>query len=147
MQQPSHRIAMAAAALLACMAAAGPALAQHKPASASATPCNPGNCRITVTVNDCQAEGGITVDPDNVAVNSARNMRWEIVTPGYVFAANGIQFDPPHAQFEPRNSPKPNEIHIFNKKTQNGDFYYFVNVKKSGGGDCRQVDPFVRNTD
>lgn len=118
--------------------AAGPAQAQSN--------CTTGNCRIAVTVSDCQRPGGITVDQEMVVVNSARNMRWEIVTPGYVFPANGIQFSPPHAQFEPKNSPKPNEVHIFNRKTQTGDFYYYINVTDSAGNACAQVDPTVRNT-
>jgi hypothetical protein len=107
--------------------------------------CTPGNCRIIVTVNDCQRPGGITVNQELVVVDSARNMRWEIVTEGYVFPANGIQFSPPHAQFEPRNSPRPNEVHIFNRKTQTGDFYYYINVTDSNGNACTQVDPTVRN--
>jgi hypothetical protein len=146
MNRTSHRIAMAAALLLAGLSTSGCAQTKHAAPTTSPQECNPGNCRITVTVNDCQAEGGIIINPDFVLVTSARNMRWEIVTPGFEFKANGIQFDPPNAQFEPRNSPQPNEVHIHNNKTQAGDFYYYVNVKKTGGADCRPVDPFVRNT-
>lgn len=123
------------------------ALAQRPPAPPG-RPCNAGNCVITVKVTDCQAVGGISVDPVTVVVSSARNMRWEISPKnlGFVFAANGIQFDPPNAQFQPKNSPKPDEIHIHNAKTQLGDFYYFVNVKQANGTSCKPLDPFVRNT-
>lgn len=121
--------------------------AQGRPPAPPAKPCNPGNCVIKVKVADCQAPGGITIDPENVAVNSARNMRWEIEprNSGFVFATSGIQFDPAHAQFQPRNSPRPDEVHIFNAKTERGEFYYFVNVNRVDGSACRQVDPFVRN--
>lgn len=67
-------------------------------------------------------------------------MRWEIVTPGFVFDINGIQFEPPNTQFDVQNSPRPNEFRIHNKKSQSGDFYYFVNVKG-----CVRHDPWVRN--
>jgi len=128
----SRRLAMTAAALLGCLTAAGPALAQGQ--------CSPGDCRITVTVNNCS----IAVSPDPVVVNSPRNMRWEIVTPGYTFPADGsgIQFGDP--QFELRNSPQANQVHIFNQKTRTGDFKYNVNVTASNGGAC-SLDPTVRN--
>jgi len=141
-----HRIGHMASALLGCFIAAGSAQAQHQPPTSNPVQCNPGNCTITVTVNDCQRDGGITVSPDFVMVTSARNMRWQIVPEGYVFTTDGIQIDPPDSQFVTRNSPKPNEFHIFNRKLQAGDFYYFVNVKEVNGGDCRQVDPYIRNT-
>ena len=131
----SRRLATTAAALLGCFVAASPAQEQ----------CSPGNCRIAVTVTNCQAPGGITVDLDPVPVDSPRNMRWEIVTPGYVFPANGIDFSPPNAQFEPKNSPKANEVHIFNRKTQNGDFYYYINITDGSGNACARADPTVRN--
>lgn len=122
----------------------GGALAQtpRPPPSYPPTPCNQGVCTIKVTVRDCQAEGGIVVDKDFVSMNRANNMRWEIVTPGFEFdASNGIQFDPPNPQFEPMNSPQPNQFRLHNRKSALGDFYYFINVKG-----CRQMDPWVRNT-
>ncbi len=136
------RLALASAGVTLAVAA----FAQRPPAPPG-RPCNPGNCVLTVTVTDCEAEGGISVDPETVVVNSARNMRWEIKpkNSGYVFAANGIQFDPPNAQFQPRNSPSPDQVHLRNAKTSNGDFYYFVNIQRADGTACRQLDPFVRN--
>jgi hypothetical protein len=103
-------------------------------------PCPPGNCELKVTVNDCKARGGITVEPDNVSVDEAKNMRWTIVTPGYEFTANGIMFFPPNPQFEYRHNPRPNEFHVHNRKDQPGDYYYFVNVKG-----CLPADPWVHN--
>jgi hypothetical protein len=112
------------------------------PPSFAPTPCpEHGVCVIKVTVNDCQASGGIVVDKEFVSMRLPNNLRWEIVTAGFEFAANGIEFDPPNPQFEPRNSPRPNEFRLHNKKSANGDFYYFINVKG-----CRQADPWVRNT-
>lgn len=111
------------------------------PPSGPPTPCNQGICIIKVTVNDCRAAGGIVLDKPFVSVDRANNMRWEIVTPGFEFDTNGIQFDPPNAQFRVQHSPRPNEFRLHNNKSTNGDFYYFVNVKG-----CLQMDPWVRNT-
>ena len=148
MHHKSRRAAMVVATLLAglalqgCSAPGGPPPSDggHMVPKAPPTPCNPGICKINVTVNDCMREGGITVDPDFVSVSMARNMRWVIVTPGFEFAPNGIVFDPPNAQFEPQNSPTTSEFRIRNLKTQAGDFYYYVNVDG-----CRRVDPWIRN--
>jgi hypothetical protein len=102
--------------------------------------CTPGNCDITVTVTNCTAPGGITVDKPLVEVSTAVNMRWTITPSTFAFAASGIQLDPPDAQFEVKPSPRPNEFHIHNHKRSNGDFYYYINVQG-----CAQADPFIRN--
>jgi hypothetical protein len=102
--------------------------------------CPPGVCVIQVFVDNCSAQGGIRLDKPFVSTTSAVNMRWEIATPGFEFASNGIDFDPPNAQFERQPSPGPNQFRIQNHKTQNGDFYYFVNVRG-----CRRHDPLIRN--
>jgi len=110
------------------------------PAGLAASPCTPGMCTIQVFVDQCDRPNGIRLDKPLVEAASAVNMRWEIVTPGFVFDTNGIQFDPPNAQFDVQPSPRPNEFRIHNKKTGTGDFYYFVNVKG-----CVRHDPWVRN--
>lgn len=129
-----------AAATFATAICLPPAIAQHRPPAGNPAPCTPGICVITVTVNDCQAAGGIVLDPPFVSASSAVNLRWKIVTDSYVFAQNGIEFDPPGGPFTQQNSPRPNEFRIRNDKSQNGDFYYYVNVDG-----CRTVDPFIRN--
>jgi hypothetical protein len=129
---------------LAALCVALGACAQSKPPGPppglDAARCPPGNCEIKVFVENCSAPGGIRLDKPLVEVTSAVNMRWTIVTPGFVFETNGVQFDPSNPQFELRNNPHPNEFHIHNKRSQAGDFYYFVNVRG-----CRQMDPWVRN--
>jgi hypothetical protein len=102
--------------------------------------CPPGVCVIQVFVDDCSAPGGIRLDKPLVEVTAAVNMRWVIVTPGFVFTAAGIEFDPPAAQFEAQHSPQANEFRLHNQKARNGDFYYAVNVQG-----CRKHDPWVRN--
>jgi hypothetical protein len=110
------------------------------PPGLGATPCTPGICVIRVFVDDCSSAGGIRLDKPLVSVAEAVNLRWEIVTPGHVFAPNGIEFDPPNPQFEAQNSPRPNEFRLRNHKTAAGDFYYFVNVQG-----CARHDPWIRN--
>lgn len=109
-------------------------------AGAQARPCTPGNCTITVTVTACNRPGGISVDAPVVEVTQAVNMRWVIQPARYAFAANGIELDPPNAQFRVQNSPRPNEFRLHNAKTQTGDFHYFVNVEG-----CLPLDPLIRN--
>jgi hypothetical protein len=128
--------------LTAALMASSVALAQPAPPSGNPTPCNPGTCTLTITVKgDCRQPGNISIDKPFVSTSSAINMRWTIATAGHEFTADGIRFDPPNPQFEPRNSPKPNEFHIHNKKSSNGNFYYFVNLKG-----CAPLDPWVHNT-
>ncbi len=134
-------IRVAAVALLGSVGAASTAWAQRPAPPGNPTPCNPGTCTLTITVNgDCKQPGSISIDKPFVSTSAAVNMRWTIATPGHEFTTDGIRFDPPNPQFEVKNSPKPNEFHIHNKKSKDGDFYYFVNLKG-----CLPLDPWVRN--
>ncbi len=128
-----------AAAILGVVACSTAQVARTLPAGAP-VPCNPGICTINVTVASCGTAGGITVDKPFVSVAGPQNMRWNIVTPGFVFAANGIEFDPPNSQFQVQNSPDPAEFRIHNQRSQSGDFYYFINVQG-----CLRADPWIRN--
>jgi hypothetical protein len=129
-----------AALCVALCGCAQPTRPPGPPEGLAASPCTPGVCTIQVFVDQCNAPNGIRLDKPLVEATSAVNMRWEIVTPGFVFDTNGIQFEPPDTQFEVQHSPRPNEFRIQNKKAQSGDFYYFVNVKG-----CVRHDPWVRN--
>ena len=133
-------IAGAALAGLVTCASAQPV---HVPPAGPPTICNPGICRIAVTVNDCGASGGIIVDPPYVAMPGTSGpavIHWKIVTPGFVFAAGGIRFDPAQSQFHQLPAGPADEIRMRNDRTSRGDFYYFVEVR-----DCIPVDPWIRN--
>lgn len=146
MNKKPSRIAAVAAALLLSLVLQGcgtaPAMSGGGPIppGITARPCTPGICILEVTVVDCTRPGGITVDPPLLDVTVARNMRWVIVTRGYEFAPNGIEFSPPNSQFVIQHSPDTNEFRVRNLKTQNGDFYYYVNVDG-----CLRADPWIRN--
>jgi hypothetical protein len=58
-------------------------------ALAPKSPCNQGVCKVSVTVQACQANGA-TASPDPVNVPAANNIEWTIETDGYLFTANGI---------------------------------------------------------
>jgi hypothetical protein len=137
-----RRLACHAALLLAALAACAqvPPAPPAPPPGLSPERCTPGVCVIQVFVDNCSAQGGIRLDKPFVSTTSAVNMRWKISTPGFEFADNGIEFDPPNTQFERQPSPHRSEFRLQNHKTQSGDFYYFVNVKG-----CRRHDPLIRN--
>ncbi|MBN8510632.1 MAG: hypothetical protein J0L57_18730 [Burkholderiales bacterium] len=128
------------AILAAFVAQATSAAAAAAPEHMAAAPCTPGVCVIKVFVDDCRQEGGIRLDKPLVEVDRAVNMRWEIKTKGFVFAANGIELQPHDSQFRVQHSPRPDEFRLHNAKARAGDFYYFVNVEG-----CRPHDPWIRN--
>lgn len=140
MSHPLHRMALFVAAL--CLTLSGCAQPRMAPPDLPASPCPPGLCVIKVFVDKdkCTGKDGITVDKPLVSTDLAVNMRWEIMTLGFVFAADGIVFDPPNPQFEPRHNPTPAEFRIHNKKSQAGDFKYTIKVQG-----CTAFDPWVRN--
>jgi hypothetical protein len=122
------------------LGAIGPAQAAHNPPTPPAKACTPGICVIHVYVDNCQAPGGIRVHMPYASTGGAVNLRWVIDTPGYVFAANGIEFDPADPQFEPKASPQPSEFRIQDHNSSAGDYYYYVNVQG-----CLQLDPWIKN--
>jgi hypothetical protein len=126
------------AALASC---AQPLRPEAPPPGLAAERCTPGICELKVTVTDCRSASGITVDKPLVEVTSAVNMRWTIVTQGFEFDTDGIRFEPPNPQFERQTSSRRNEFRMLNKKSRDGDFYYFIHVKG-----CEVADPWVRNT-
>ena len=128
---------------LAVVATCGVAQSKRSPPSGPADPCNSGICKIDVTVNNCGAAGGITVNRPFLSMSktgSSTVIHWTIVTPGHVFAADGIRFDPAAPDFQRLPGGQPNVIRMKNTKATLGDFYYWVKV-----ANCVPLDPFIRN--
>jgi len=73
------------AGLIVVAAAAGIGFLAFAPTS----PCNQGVCKVTVTVQACQANGA-TATPDPVKVPQPNTIEWTIATDGYLFTDNGI---------------------------------------------------------
>jgi hypothetical protein len=137
----SHFVGLTmSAALLGTTLSSCSQVTKAPPADLLPSRCTPGVCVVQVFVDACTVAGGIRLDKPLVEVTDAVNMRWEIVTPGFEFDANGIAFDPPNPQFQVQQSPRSNEFRLHNAKSQSGDFYYSVNVKG-----CVRHDPWVRN--
>jgi len=116
---------------------------QHQPPTVPPVPCNAGICNIEVKVNTCGAKDGISVQPQFLSMaasGSSTIIHWKIVTPGHVFAPNGIVFDPATSQFHRLPGTPPNEIRMRNDKSTQGNFYYYVDVQ-----DCVRVDPWIQN--
>ncbi len=113
---------------------------------AAAAGCNPGgNCTVDVTVG---ANCAITVDPDPLDVpqpRGAKSITWKIVTNGFLFSANGIEFKSSNNEFA---DPEPlgNRFKWKNKHTRAGSYEYAVNVVRSDNSlsTCSK-DPVVNN--
>lgn len=121
-------------------------------ASTKATlPCTPGICKVAVTITDCAAKGGVSVDPKTLDVpdrNNPKNIEWEFATDGYSFPQNGIIIgsDPKGELDKPvvaRNGKKVT-VHDKHKET-NYKIYYAVNVMKDDGTPCIPLDPWIVN--
>jgi hypothetical protein len=90
------RLLPASAATLVLIVAAG--CATQSPIAAG--PCNAGVCKVTVQVLDCTRKDGFVASPDLLAVNASNRIEWDLITPGYRFAADGIDIKKNDGVFE-----------------------------------------------
>lgn len=116
----------------------------QRPLHETSIPCTPGICFVNIVVDDSTTPCSAVAIPSDVTVPvksraAPVELRWVLNTGEHVFAANGIVFDEPD-QFDPKQSPKPNEIRFHDKATKKGTFHYVVNVDG-----CAPLDPYVRN--
>jgi hypothetical protein len=120
---------------------------QHTPPTTPPVPCDPGLCEIKVSVDSCTTSRGIIVDRPYMSANASVVMRWTITTPGYAFASNGIQFDPPDAQYIVVPGGPPNVFQVLNQHrvTSSTLYYYYVKLQTTSGSPCLPVDPFILN--
>jgi hypothetical protein len=114
---------------------------------AAAPYCNPGLCRVEVSVVDCV----VSLQPDRLPVperGRGKNIHWDIMGNEYVFAANGIVIDRPDGEFDARElSHDGKKFKWHNKHTKQGDYKYSVNVIKTGVDPraCPTHDPVISN--
>ena len=114
---------------------------------ALAEPCNPGICKVEVSVVDC----AVSIQPNRLDVplpRGGKNIHWDIVSDDYVFAANGIVIDRPDGEFDlPELSNPGKKFKWHDKHTKQGDYKYSVNVIKTGVNPraCPTHDPFIVN--
>lgn len=113
-----------------------------------ASPCTGGICKVTVTVTNCAAVGGLSVKPDPLTVRESNNIEWEFATNGYLFPQNGIIIgaDPKGELDKPVVISGRKKVTVHNRhKETNYRIYYAVNVMKDDGTPCIPLDPMIEN--
>ena len=113
-----------------------------------ASPCNGGVCKVSVTITDCTAVGGVSVDYDSLFLKAPNNIEWGFATPGYSFPSNGIVIgsDPKGELDKPKVASNGKKVTVHDKHTQtNYRIYYAVNVMRDDGTPCIPLDPWIVN--
>lgn len=115
----------------------------------AALPCNPGLCIVAVTITDCAAEDGVSVDRPMIDVFESQNIQWDIVTNGYSFVRsgkqNGIVIKDYYGQFGAPQHVSNKRITVQDHHTHSGPNYYVVYVMKDDGTRCVPLDPWINN--
>jgi hypothetical protein len=115
-----------------------------------ASPCNQGVCKVTITVKSCDS-AGIAAAPDPILVpKGAWHIQWDVATPGYEFAANGItvprNVEIPGTSRKVFEDPRRLNATKFQLKDNNefkGTYKYNIELTQ-GGRTCR-YDPTISN--
>ena len=117
----------------------------HKGGDIKALICTPGVCKVTVTVRDCFAWDGISVDHERVVVRNRQHIQWEIATTDYTFTDDGVKIDwnPGNEFDDPRPAGKNFQWH--DNYTIKDRFKYTINVRNKNGVRCRPYDPWIDN--
>ena len=139
---------VAAAIMQGC---AAPAPRYSMPASPA---CSQGNCSLQIKVTDCSRSDGFSVSVPSLPVHGPSRIEWTIDTPDYSFRQDVKGIDIPWGSgvFD---EPKPIGHKKFSWRDKHADagaqfkageiYYYFINIKKDGGPDCTQFDPWISN--
>jgi hypothetical protein len=112
------------------------------------SPCNAGVCKVAVTITDCTAVGGVSVNPDPLPVRGSNDIEWEFATANYSFPQNGIIIgsDPKGELDKPKLVSNGKKVTVHNKHREtNYKIYYAVNVMKDDGTPCIPLDPWIYN--
>lgn len=115
-------------------------------AFAPQSPCNQGVCKVTVTVQACQANGA-TATPDPVKVPSANNIEWTIETDGYLFTPNGIAVQGTGFTNSPGMTGNGKKFIIHDAYTDiRPNIKYSIEVHPTGSSTpCPKTDPLISN--
>jgi hypothetical protein len=107
--------------------------------------CSGSECQIAVTVTDC-AGGVIDASPDHAKITVAKNIKWTIKTPGYVFTPTGIQITGTDFKDNPGRIGQGDMWIIHDDNINNpGDNKYTIEVQPSAGAACTKKDPYIFN--
>jgi hypothetical protein len=105
-------------------------------------PCNPGECKATVKVENCAI-----ADIPKIRVWSSRNIEWTIETAGYRFPEDGIVIDGTGFRKNPGVNGNGRKFTVLDEYTDVGrDIKYTVRVvRDSNGAACPPLDPMISN--
>ncbi len=91
--------------------------------------CRAGDCTVKITVDACHKDK-IYADREPLVVDRQYkgHIDWDLVTPGYSFAPNGIEiFQEDDDEFDGKDH-KPKKFKWRNKHNQNHTYKYSINV-------------------
>ena len=109
--------------------------------------CKQGRCTFKVTVSSC-SKNGIDVDKDPIVVedNYRGVIEWELDTPGWSFADNGIDIDQGSDDEFDGKQKQPKKFKWNNKHNQkHKDYKYTINVIRDGTTQVCSKDPTIMN--
>ena len=114
-------------------------------ALAPKSPCNQGVCKVTVTVQACQANGA-TATPDPVPVPAENNIEWTIATDGYLFTETGIAVQGTGFS-NPGVTGNGKKFTIHDDYTdRRPNIKYSIEVHPTNSAaPCPKTDPFINN--
>ena len=115
-------------------------------AFAPKSPCSQGVCKVSVTVQACQANGA-TASPDPVKVPSTNNIEWTIETDGYLFTSNGISVQGTGFTNAPGMTGSGKKFIIHDAYTDiRPNIKYSIEVHPTASATpCPKTDPFINN--
>lgn len=144
----ARRFLWASAAALGLVMSAG--CETQRPIAAG--PCNAGVCKVTVQVVDCTRKDGYAADPDPLTVSGSNRIEWEITTPKYRFAVDGIDIKRNDGVFEDPKVIGNGTKFSWKDRHSNAPGYsaktyeYAINVvHQDGAVQCRSFDPRISN--
>ena len=115
-------------------------------AFAPTSPCNSGVCKVTVTVQACQANGA-TATPDPVPVPAENNIEWTIATDGYLFTETGIAVQGTGFRNAPGVTGNGKKFTVHDAYTDiRPNIKYSIEVHPTASTTpCPKTDPFIAN--
>lgn len=108
--------------------------------------CEKSPCKVAVTVEACHIE----IDPNRLGVRHGlrdAEVVWEIQSPGYTFAKNGISFrdkEMTRSVFREARVVEGNKFTIIDANAGPGNYQYTVRVMR-GEKACGPLDPYIIN--
>jgi hypothetical protein len=123
-----------------------PAASESKSIFYDGKPCERSPCKVEVTVEACH----IDLDPNRLGVRHGlrdAEIVWEIRSPGYTFAKNGISFrekEMTRSVFRDARVVEGNKFTLVDANAGPGTYKYTVRIMR-GEKACAPLDPEIVN--